>query len=217
MALGTTFGSIHSNTDLRLIQQTVEITPAAPRLNIVDIPGSPNGSKDLTEALGVGVTYQDGGIKWTFALYPGADWAAARRQVGNALNGHARHIILDQDPGWYYDGRPAVTEYKTDGPLRQIVVEAACRPYKRKLEASSATAAITTEDTELAVNIGDMPQVPEITTDVQATITWGGVTVTATPGAHRFPALFMKGQQVLTVKGSEAGNITITWREGALV
>lgn len=39
MAKGTKFGSIHSVADLRLIQQSVKITPAKPRLNLLDVPG----------------------------------------------------------------------------------------------------------------------------------------------------------------------------------
>lgn len=45
MAKGTKFGNIHSVTDLRLIQQSVKITPAKPRLNLLDVPGM-NGKYD---------------------------------------------------------------------------------------------------------------------------------------------------------------------------
>ena len=86
MAKGTTFGTIHSNRDLMLIQQSIEISPAIPRINIVDVPGA-NGGLDLTEALGVGVLYKDREIKWTFALYPGANWAERFQAVSGSING----------------------------------------------------------------------------------------------------------------------------------
>ena len=57
MAKGTKFGSLHSVADLRLIQQSVKITPAKPRLNLLDVPGA-NGKVDLTEANGAGVTFE---------------------------------------------------------------------------------------------------------------------------------------------------------------
>ena len=103
MAKGTKFGSIHSVADLRLIQQSVKITPAKPRLNLLDVPGM-NGKVDLTEANGVGVTYENRELVWVFALYPGMDWAETRRAVENALNGKAFDIELDEERGWLYHG-----------------------------------------------------------------------------------------------------------------
>ena len=216
MAKGTTFGTIHSGIDLRLIQQRVVITPPKPRTNIIDVPGA-NGGKDLTEALGIGVTYKDCSIVWTFALYPGSDWTQKRNEVSNALNGLSCHIVFDDDPDWYYDGRLSVTEYPTDGLLRQITIEAICRPYKRKIVMSRESANLTTDEKTLALAIGNMPIVPEITVDVQTTLHWGSVTLTISPGTHTFPALRMKGDQRITVTGSAEGRITITWREGSLV
>lgn len=216
MANGTTFGIVHSNADLHLIQQKVVITPPKPRINIIDVPGA-NGGKDLTEALGIGVTYQDCSIVWTFAIYPRDNWAHKRKEVSDALNGVACHIVFDDDLDWYYDGRLSVTEYPTDGLLRQITIEAICRPYKRKIVMSRESANLTTAEKTLVLAIGNMPIVPEITVDVQATLHWGSVTLTISPGTHTLPALRMKGDQRITVTGSAEGRITITWREGSLV
>lgn len=215
MAKGTKFGSIHSKADLGLIQQAVEITPPEPRTNIVDVPGA-NGGKDLTEALGIGVTYKDCVITWTFALYPGSSWAQKRSLVSNALNGLACHIVFDDDTEWYYDGRLSVSKYEAEWPLRQIIVEAVCRPYKRRITLSQETVALSTTEKKVTLSIGDMPVVPEITVDVQTTLTWGDTRLTINPGTHTFPALRMKGTQQITVKGSTPGTIKIEWREGSL-
>lgn len=133
MARGTDFGGIHSHRDLHLIQQLVEVEPAEPKMNLVDIPGS-DGSKDLTTQPAGRVTYKDRKITWTFALYPGENWDAKHRQVSNALNGLECRITLDTDPAYYYHGRLAVKKYKLDGLLRQITLEAICRPYKLRQE-----------------------------------------------------------------------------------
>lgn len=129
MARGTDFGGIHSHRDLNLIQQTVEVDPAEPKLNLVEIPGA-DGAVDMTEQPAGRVTYNTRKITWTFALYPGESWDAKHRQVSNALNGRKCNITLDTDPGYYYQGRLSVTKHKIDNTLRQITVVAICQPYK---------------------------------------------------------------------------------------
>lgn len=134
MARGTDFGGVHSHKDLHLIQQKVEVQPANPKLNLIEIPGA-DGSRDLSTQPAGRVVYADRKITWTFALYPGENWDAKHSQVSGALNGRYCRITLDTDPGYYYLGRLVVSKHKVDGLLRQITVEAQCRPYKlRQME-----------------------------------------------------------------------------------
>lgn len=137
MARGTDFGGIHSHRDLNLIQQQVEVDPAEPKLNLVEIPGA-DGAVDMTEQPAGRVTYNTRKITWLFALYPGESWDAKHRQVSNALNGRKCNITLDTDQEYYYQGRLSVTKHKVDGVLRQITVEAICQPYKRKQKPTAA-------------------------------------------------------------------------------
>lgn len=218
MAKGTTFGAVHSNTDLGLIQQKVEVSPAEPKANYKNVPGA-NGSKDMTEALGVGVTYEDREIKWTFALYPGADWYTKQAQVSNALNGRTFHIVLDDDSLWYYDGRVTVSSYKSDRLLRQITVKAICRPYKRKLTETTVTRAdLTTSYKILNCAVGAMPLVPTITVGQQTALKWGTMETTVAAGTHTLPALRICGTQAIKAKlvSGTDGTISIKWREGSL-
>lgn len=129
MARGTNFGGVHSHYDLNLIQQKVEVDPAEPKLNMIEIPGA-DGAVDMTERPAGRVTYKPRKITWTFALYPGENWDAKHRQVNNALNGKRCNITLDSDPEYYYQGRVSVNKHNVDGQLRQIVVVAICQPYK---------------------------------------------------------------------------------------
>lgn len=137
MARGTDFGGIHSSTDLRLIQQHVDVQPAEPKLNIVDVPGA-DGGKDFSELPAGRVVYNDRKLTWTFALYPGEKWDAKHRQVSNALNGRYCKITLDTDPDYYFEGRLSVKKYNVDRTLRQITVEAICRPYMLKQQPTVA-------------------------------------------------------------------------------
>lgn len=217
MARGTMFGSIHSSLDLNLIQQSVEISPAQPKTNYVEIPGG-DGSLDLTEALGEGARFYDREIKWTFALYPGADWYAKQAEVSNALNGLACHITPDGDEDYYYDGRLTVYAYKSDHRLRQITVKAVCRPFKRKKTETSVTSTLTTSNKSITLTNGRMPVVPTIKVTAKTVITFGSYSATVEAGTYTLPQIRLKsGSNTLKAKTSSGtGSITITYREGSL-
>lgn len=217
MARGVFFGGLHSNRDLRLIQQSVDLQPAQPKLNIIDIPGA-DGSKDLSAQPAGRIVYSDREITWTFALYPGDNWSQKHREVSNALNGLACHIIMDDDPEYYYVGRLAVESYKRDGLLRQITIRAICRPYKLKLEETEVTAALTTADQTLVLPCDRKPVVPTITVTAETTLTWDGDTFTFAAGTHKVLGIeLQEGENDLQARvTSGTGSITVTYQEGAL-
>lgn len=218
MAKGTTFGAIHSDTDLQLIQQRVDVSPALPKTKYIDIPGA-DGSKDMTEALGVGVKYSDREITWTFALYPGADWYTKQRQVSGALNGLACHITLDDDPDYYYDGRLTVESYASDKLIKTITVKAVCRPYKRKqADTTVSRTDLGTSYKTLTLTNDRMPVIPAITVGQATTLSWGGNTYTINAGTHKLPDIcLVNGSNTLKAKvDSGTGTISVTYREGAL-
>ena len=133
MARGTDFGGIHSYRDLNLIQQNVDVDPAEPKLNMVEIPGA-DGAVDMSEQPAGRVVFKTRKITWTFALYPGESWDLKHRQVSNALNGRKCNITLDTDQEYYYIGRLSVSKHKVDSVLRQITIVAICQPYKLRQE-----------------------------------------------------------------------------------
>lgn len=217
MARGTMFGGLHSSAGLQLIQQKIEIGSPAPKTVLVEIPGA-NGSKDLTEALGIGVAFGDRTIKWTFALYPGTDWEKKRSAVCNALNGKRMHITPDGEEGWYYDGRITVADHKSEKRLRQITVSAVCAPYRLKtVETVASVESIGAEFTEISCKIGAMPLVPTITVAQETIIQWGDYSIAIPAGDNLLPALRMSGTQVLKARvESGTGSIIIKWQEGSL-
>ena len=215
MLIDTYFGDIHSRTDLHLVPESIQIDPAEPKKNLVEIPYG-TGSVDLTEALGI-VTFNDRKITWIFSLFPGDDWVEKRSEVSNALNGKRLHITPDDDPGWYYDGRITVSGHKSDKLYHQITVEATCSPYKRRDQETVVTKSIGTELTGIPCPIGAMPLVPKITVGQDTTLQWGDYSISVSEGSHLLPALLMQGDQVIQAKTAEGtGTITISWREGSL-
>lgn len=217
MARGTDFGGIHSHRDLNLIQQTVEESPAEPKLNLIDIPGA-NGSVDLSEQPAGRVVYNNRTIRWVFGLYPGENWAAKHRQVSRALNGRRCRITLDEDPDFYYDGRVAVKEYARDQTLRQITVEATCAPYMLKQMETVRTETISTTERSIVLPNEHKPVIPLITVTTPTVVGFNGNSFSLTAGSHRFLDIeLLEGVNVLTAKTtSGSGTITIKYQEGSL-
>lgn len=214
---GTDFGGVHSYYDLHLIQQKLDIQPAEPKLNLIDIPGA-DGSVDMSELPGGRVVYNDRTLTWTYALYPGDDWNEKHREVSNALNGRRCQITPDDDPDWYYTGRLVVRQYNTDRALRQITVEAICNPWILKLDPTVVKKDITPEFLAIILSNEKKPAVPTIEVSVASTIRWGDATAEIPAGT--FTSLdieLQEGDNVLEIKTvSGTGTVTITYQEGSL-
>lgn len=214
----TRFGDVYSFQDLNLIQQKVDVQPAEPKLNMVNIPGA-DGTKDMSELPAGRLVYKDRKITWTFALYPGDSWDAKHAQVSNALNGKRCAIQLHTDPDWYYEGRVVVKKYNRSKAMRQITVEATCAPYKRKFAMSGGDFDITTERLDIQLTNEKMPVVPDFYASVETEITWNGMTAVISPGAWTSSLDIELPEGVSTI-GARAlngtGTLRISYREGSL-
>ncbi len=217
MARGTDFGGVHSHYDLNLIQQKVEVDPAEPKLNMIEIPGA-DGAVDLTEQPAGRVVYKTRKITWTFALYPGENWDAKHAQVSNALNGRQANITLDTDPGYYYRGRLSVAKHNVDGLLRQIIVEAICQPYKLKQLPTKATLALTTAYKTIRLLNDRKAIIPTITLTAAGTLRWKGGTIALNAGTHKVLDIELtEGENLLEAKvTSGTGTLTVEYQEGSL-
>lgn len=218
MARGTDFGGVHSDIDLGLIQQSVDAQPAVPKLNLIDIPGA-DGAKDLSTQPAGRVVFNDRKLTWIFALYPGDIWATKHRQVSGALNGKYCRITLDSDPDYYFLGRLAVKSYKKDNTLRQITVEASCRPYMlHQQETVVRVTNLTTAYRTLSLVNDRKPAIPAITVTAETTLRWKGATITLAPGTHKVLDIeLQEGINPLEAKVTTGtGSITLTYQEGAL-
>lgn len=221
MARGTFFGTVHSHRDLHLVQAKVDIEPAKPKTNFIDIPGA-DGSKDFSESPAGRVVFKTRKITWTFKLYPGDKWATKYTQVSNAINGKQCRIKMDDDALFCYVGRVSVDKFASDSILHTITVTAICQPYK--LYASETKSAVVTltasEYTDLKVMSGRMPTIPTITVTAATTIQWNGNTYSLAAGTHKIlDVLFTEGSNVIRAKltnSSSTGTIQCTYQEGAL-
>lgn len=215
---GVSFDEIHSYRDLNLILSRVEVSPAAPKTNYVNIPGA-DGSLDLSEALGE-VKFSDRAIKLTFTMNPGdlseAAWEAKKTQVSNRINGLACKITLDKDPGYYWQGRATVDEYQSAKRLRQFVVSAVVRPYKLKKEVTVVSTAISSTGKAVTLKNSRRPVFPTVScTNDNTKVIFGGSTFIFGKGDHKDLGIRLKdGYNQVTVSGS--GTVTFTYQEADL-
>lgn len=218
MAIGTEFGSLHSNIDLHLIQQSVDVQPAKPKLNLIKIPGA-DGSKDLSEQPAGRVVFEDRKIEWTFALYPGDNWEEKHSEVSGHLNGKRCRITLDTDSEYYYMGRLTVKKYKVDGLLKQITIEATCYPYKLKQqETTVGPLPLTSEFRTVYLTNNRKPVVPTVKVTTETTIKWSGHSYVLSAGSHKILDLeLLEGVNTIEVCANNGtGSITVVYQEGAL-
>lgn len=207
---------VGSYTDLGLIQQSVSVSPAAPKLDIVDLPGC-DGSLDRSDVLG-GIRYGDRTITWVFALYPHQSWYDTQTAVSEALNGRRLWIKLSEDPDHRYRGRVAVKEYNRDRMLRQITVTAQCDPWKYSAGGEGWNATVYPFEswpTSVTFTNGAARTVPEVWIDKDIIIAWADPYT----GARKYATLYAPNEGSLTRVPEEdvikagleiAGSMTLT-------
>lgn len=209
---GIRFDSIHSYDDLNLVLSSVDIPPAVAKTNFVDIPGG-DGSVDLTEALGE-VKYKDRECTFTFTVFPQDNFEEKKRQVSNLLNGKRCRIMVDKDPGYYWEARCTINEYASDKNIHQIVVGAVVAPYKMK-DGQTVVTVSAGEAVGKTLTNSRKTVVPTITCTANATVVFDGDTYTLNPGTHTLPNFELKqGGNRVTVTSEES--VIFTYQEGDL-
>ena len=110
------------------------------KTNYIEIPGS-DGSLDLTEALTGRPTYQNREGSFEFIVMNGyrSSWAGGHSRFANWLHGKKLRCVLDDDPGYYYEGRFTIDEWTSnnDGTWSNITIGYNVDPYKYAIRKSS--------------------------------------------------------------------------------
>lgn len=213
---GIYFGDIHSYYGLNLILSSVDISPASPKTNYIDIRGA-DGLLDLTEAHGE-IRYKNRDCTFTFTINPSEtlNFEEKKTQVANALNGKHFRITLDKDSDYYYSGRCTVNSYKQDKNLKQIVISATVEPYKYKQKPTVIAYKLDAEARQYILVNDRKSVVPTITTIKPTTIEFNGNVFELGIGTHRILEIcLVEGENVLSI-ASDGGTITFTYQEGEL-
>ena len=206
-----TFGTLKSYDDLHLILASKEIGSPKEKKNTIPIEGA-DGELDLTEFFG-SVKYDNRTLKFSFSsvAYPFADHYS---MVLNALHGQKVHIVLDEDPDWYYVGRLSVSPYTSDKHIGKIDIEADCEPYKYKKDETVISKVVSNSETIVLPN-SRKRVIPTIKTTAPMQFAFGGRTTQVNAGTFLIPTLeLVEGNNEVTVTGT--GTVTFSYREGGL-
>lgn len=211
---GVSFGSLHSFTEWGLILSDKELGSPEIKEHKVDIEGA-DGELDYTEAFG-GVKFGNRVLKFEFQRggINTHDFLELLSEIHGALFGVRTTVELDDDSGWYYQGRCRISDFTQNGRIAKLSVEVDAEPYKLKKTVTRQNIAVS-GSAEIVLPNSRMPVVPTITTDSEMQFSFKGNTYTAGAGTFRIPEIQLEpGQNTITVTGT--GNVTFEYREGKL-
>ena len=101
------------------------------KTSFIDLPGA-DGSLDMTTALAGRPTYNRRSGSWEFLVMNDYfDWTVLYSEIMLYLQGKEFEVILEDDPGYYYIGRLAVNQWRSDPNWSKIVINYNFDPYKR--------------------------------------------------------------------------------------
>ena len=132
-----TFGDKNTWDDWHLIpSKRPSFNPPTVKSQYVDIPGG-NGILDLTESLTGYPLYNTRTGSWEFYVENGfKPWDELYSEISNYLHGQKLRAILEDDPGFYYEGRFTVDEWNSDSWWSTITISYDVYPYKQELTSS---------------------------------------------------------------------------------
>ena len=107
------------------------VAQAGVSTNFVDIPGRVDGPIDFSTYLTGAPQY--GARSGSFEFLVDNDhehWESIRTKIVNFLHGQRMKMCLEDDPGFYYEGRFSLNEWRSESWNSSIVINYAVGPYK---------------------------------------------------------------------------------------
>ena len=124
------------------------INPPTVKTKQIEVPGA-NGVIDLTESLTPYPVYNNrqGSIEFA-VLNDKMNWQVLYSKIMNLLHGRRAKMILEDDLGWYYEGRWAVNNWTSnnDGTWSNVTLDYDLYPYKLDVNTSIDGSAETGSD-----------------------------------------------------------------------
>ena len=233
-----TFGDKNTWDDWHLIpSKRPSFNPPTVKSQYVDIPGG-NGVLDLTESLTGYPLYNTRTGSWTFYVENGfKPWDELYSEISNYLHGQKLRAILEDDPGFYYEGRFSVDEWNSDSWWSTITIGYDVYPYKKELTNSledwlwdpfNFDTGIVREYGELEVNDALTLEIPSrqeyicpkiIVTSSDGTgmnLQYNSKTYHLNDGENLLPEVTFGGGVVVTLKFTGNGTVSIDYQGGSL-
>jgi len=229
---GVLFGEKHSYRDFGLILSSKVISPPQPQTKLVDVPLR-DGSIDLTESLTGDVKYKDRKITITFTVIdPVNMWSDKVSNIENYLHGRRMKIVFDDDCAFYYVGRVAVKDCKSQKGYGTLVIEGTCEPYKYDVQSTSEdwlwdifdfetgyiseASGIVVDGQADIVIVGKRKQTyMTITASAEMTMEYEGTAYIIKEGTQKlYDVILPEGENKLSFTGT--GTVTVDYTGGSL-
>ena len=129
-----TFGDKNTYDDWHIVPSSRPLfAPPPVKTNYIDLPGS-NGKLDLTDILNGYPVYENRIGSMEFIVLNGyGEWQNRYSDICNYLHGKKMKAVLEDDPAWYYEGRFAVNEWRSEKDWSRIVIDYDVYPYKKEI------------------------------------------------------------------------------------
>ena len=229
---GVKFGNYHSFRDFGLYPKSkMIVAPPKVREVYVEVAGA-DGSLDLTEALVGRPNFDSRESKFEFTVMNRERWDSVYTSLMNSIHGRDMHVVLDDDPYWYYDGRVQVDAFSTNKHTATIVVTGFFDPYKKSLVGNSLMwlwdtfnfetdvardyAELVVDGTLTTTIVGSkMPVTPVIEVSSNMTLLFNGTTYQLTAGRNRIAGMTLVDQEYqMTFTGD--GTVSVEFEIGSL-
>lgn len=195
------------------------LDPPAWRENLVEVPGM-DGAIDLSACPAGDVAYSPRALSITLERSDGTrdSREAAISALVNALDGEVVDIVLPDGAGYYVSGRVRVAPQYSDLAHAQVIVSAACDPWRRKTAPTVVSGTVPDSGTlSLSLPNERRPVVPSVQVSAAATITFGGKDIAVGAGTHRsLDIRLAAGNNAITIAAAAGTTVTVTYQEAAL-
>ena len=224
------FGDKNTWTDWYLIPDTRPVfNPPQQKTHYLDIPGA-NGSLDLSESLAPYPVFNDREGTMDFLVdNDHKEWHVLYSEIMDYLHGRRMRARLSDDPGYFYEGRFTVNEWRSEESNSVISIDYRVGPYKwavTETQLLSRTTSSSTVSSVIAANAyGNAPVNPRLT--VSTTVSQGmavrfvngalGIdeTLLLKTGTHTPPEFLLYGG-ACTLYFTGAGSVQVYARKGGL-
>ena len=195
----------------------------------IDVPGA-SGSLDLTTALTGDVLYKNREGSWEFTVvnyYPGfndENWSLLYSKILSHIHGKKHKIILEDDPEYYYYGRLAVEEWRSNANYSMVTINYNLDPYKYSIafdeEIAEKYTGLTISGTLTVNAVGtSRPAIPTIMVVLPSggsmSVTYNGAVYPLTSGANKNPDIVIQGVSTKLVFTGN-GTVSIVYQGGEL-
>ncbi len=130
------FGNKNTFKDYGLLIQSLTISEAQPKEEIIDIPGA-DGQLDFSQSLTGDIKYQNRTITISLAKSKNQNCFGEYSKIQNDLHGKIMKIILSNDRNFFYKGKVKVKDFDRYQLIHSIDIECDVEPYKYDINSSN--------------------------------------------------------------------------------